>query len=73
MKLLDMQNNFVHLKDIAYYESRLIMGVWRRHHNDFDSVKMRALDYLNDVFIWHEKYDIIDLSFILGIQISWQK
>ena len=49
------------------------MGVWRRHLNDFDSVKMRALDHLNNVFIWHKKYDIIDLPFILGIQISWQK
>ena len=49
------------------------MGVWRRHHNNFDSVKMWALEHPNDVFIGHEKNDIIDLPFILGIQIPWQK
>ena len=51
MKLPDMRDDFVQLKDIAYYESRLKMGVWRHHHNDFDSVKMWALEHPNDVFI----------------------
>ena len=67
MKCPDMRDDFVQLKDIAYYESRLKMGVWRRYHNDFDSVKMWALEHQNDVFIWHEKNDVIDLPLILGI------
>ena len=71
MKLPDMRDDFVQLKNIAYYESRLKMGVWRRHYNDFDSVKMWALEHPNDVFIWDEKDDIVDLPFILGIQIPW--
>ena len=73
MKLPDMRDDFVQLKDIAYYESRLKMGVWRRHHNDFDSVKMWALEPPYDVFIWHKKDDIIELPFIIGIQTPWQK
>ena len=71
MKCPDVRNDFVQLKDIAYYESRLKMGVWRRHHNDFDSVKMWALEHPDDVFIWHEKNDVIDLPFILGMQLPW--
>ena len=73
MKLPDMRDDFVELKDIAYYESRLKIRVWRRHHNDFDSVKMWAWEHPNDVFIWHKKHDIINLPFILGIQRPWQK
>ena len=49
------------------------MDVWRRHHNDFDIVNMWTLEHPDDIFIWHEKYDVMDLPFILGIQISWQK
>ena len=73
MKLPNMRDDFVQLKDIAYYKSILKMGVWRYHHNDFDSVKMWALEHPNDIFIWHEKDDVIELPSILGIQTSWQK
>jgi len=72
MKCPNMCNDFIQLKDIAYYENRLKMGIWRRHHNDFDNVKIWALEHLDDVFIWHKKDDVIDLSFILGIQTPWQ-
>ena len=50
MKLLDMRDGFVQLKDITYYKIRLKIGVWRRNHNDFDMMKMWALKHLNDVF-----------------------
>ena len=40
MKCPDMRNDFVQLKDVAYYESRLKMGEWLRYHNDFDYMKM---------------------------------
>ena len=73
MKCLDVCADIVQLRDIAYYDSRLKMGVWRRHYNDFDSMKMWVLEHLDDVFIWHEKNDVIDLLFILGIQTSWWK
>ena len=53
MKLSGMRDDFVQLKDIAYYESRLKMRVWCRHHND--SVKMWALQHPNDVLILHKK------------------
>ena len=49
------------------------MKIWRRHHNDFESVKFWALEHPNDVFIYHDKDDIIDLAFILGIHTPWQK
>jgi len=72
-EMTDVRDDFVQLKNIAYYESRLKIGVWRRYYNDFDSVKMWALEHPDDVFIWHEKDDVIDLPFILGIQTPWQK
>ena len=50
----DMRDDLVQLRYIAYYKSILKMGVWRRHHNEFDSVKMWALEHLNDVFIWYK-------------------
>ena len=43
MKLPDMRDDFVQLKDITYYKIRLKIGVWRRHYNDFDMMKMWAL------------------------------
>ena len=49
------------------------MEICRCHHNDFDSMKMWALEHPNDVFIWHEKHDSIDLPFIIGFQTPWQK
>ena len=73
MKCPDVRDDFVQLNDIAYYESRLKMGIWRCHHNDFDSVKMWTLEQPDDVFIWHKKNDVINLPFILGIQTAWQK
>lgn len=42
------------------------MWVWRCHHNDFDSMRMSVWEYPDDVFIWHENDDVIDLPFILG-------
>ena len=73
MKCADMHGDFVLLKNIAYCENKLKMGVWHCHHNGFDSMKMWDLEHQNDVFICCKIYDIIDLSFILGIQTSWQK
>jgi hypothetical protein len=36
-------------------------------------MKMWALEHPDDVFIWHEKNDVINLPFIFGIQTPWQK
>lgn len=51
MKFPDMCDNCVQLKDIIYYESILNMGLSHYHYNDFDSMKMWALDHPDDVFI----------------------
>ena len=68
-----VRDDFLELKDVAYYEARLKMGVWRRDPNDFDSVKMWAKEHPEDVFMWHEEDKVTDLPFILGIQTPWQK
>ncbi len=68
-----LRDDFVELRDIAYYETRMKMGVWRRDRNDLESVKMWAKEQPENVFIWHEKDDVTDLPFILGIQTPWQK
>ena len=65
-----MRDDFIQLKAIAYYESRLKVEVCRHHYNDFDNVKMWALEHPNDIFIWHEKNDVTNLFFILAIGIQ---
>ena len=70
-KCADMRDEFVQLKDIVYYESRLKMGVWRCHHNDVESVKMCALEHPTDTSVWHGKNEVTDLPFILDTQTPW--
>ena len=68
-----IRNDFIELRDIAYYECRAKIGIWRRDPNDFSSMKMWTEMYPENVFMWHEEDHITNLSFILGIQTPWQK
>ena len=72
-KLPFIRDDFVELRDIAYYERRAKMGIWRHDPNDFTSVKMWSELYPENVFMWHEEDHITSLPFILGIQTPWQK
>ena len=67
-KLSFIRDDFIELRDIAYYERCAKMGIWRRDSNDFSSVKMWTELYPENVFMWHEEDHITSLPFILGIQ-----
>jgi hypothetical protein len=73
MKVPYTRDDFVELRDIAYYDKRAKMGVWHRDSNDFKSVRMWMELFPENVFMWHEEDTITSLPFILGIQTPWQR
>jgi hypothetical protein len=66
-------DDFVELRDIAYYDRHAKMGVWHWDSNDFKSFRMWTELYPENVFTWHVEDTITSLPFILGIQTPWQK
>ena len=67
-KLLFICDDFIELRNIAYYERHAKMEIWRRDPNDFSSVKMWTEMYPEIVFMWHEEDHITSLPFIWGFK-----
>ena len=65
-----IRDDFIELRDIAYYKSYAKMKIWHHDPNDFSSVKMWTEMYPENVFMWHEDH-ITSLPFILEIQSPW--